>query len=66
MNPRAHRGHPRGHRLTPSEAPERPAKPGTFRRIAHTFRPYRRKVTLVAVLILVTSGLGLIKPLMIK
>ena len=46
--------------------PERPARPGTFRRIAQTFRPYKRKVSLVAALILVTSGLGLINPLMIK
>ncbi|HEY7873706.1 MAG TPA: ABC transporter ATP-binding protein [Actinomycetota bacterium] len=56
----------RAHRLTPSEQPERPARPGTFRRIVATFRPYRRKVGFVALLILVTSGLGLINPLMIK
>ena len=52
--------------MTPSERPENPARPGTFRRIVGTFRPYRRKVSLVAVLILITSGLGLINPLMIK
>src|SRR5918998_701872 len=56
----------RGHRLTPPDQPERPARPGTFRRIVKTFRPYRRKVGFVAFLILVTSGLGLINPLMIK
>jgi ATP-binding cassette, subfamily B, bacterial len=56
----------RAHRLTPRETPERPARPGTFRRIVATFRPYRRKVGFVALLILVTSGLGLINPLMIK
>jgi ATP-binding cassette subfamily B protein len=56
----------RAHRLTPREQPERPARPGTFRRIVKTFRPYRRKVGFVALLILVTSGLGLINPLMIK
>ncbi|HEX2295038.1 MAG TPA: ABC transporter ATP-binding protein [Actinomycetota bacterium] len=56
----------RGHGLTPPEAPERPARPGTFRRIAKTFRPYRAQVVLVAVLILLTSGLGLVNPLMIK
>ena len=55
-----------GHRLTPPATPERPARPGTFRRIAATFKPYRRKVTFVAVLILIISGLGLINPLMIK
>ncbi len=53
-------------RVTPPEKPERPARPGTFRRIIATFRPYRGKVALVAVLILITSGLGLINPLMIK
>ena len=55
-----------GHGLVPPETPERPARPGTFRRIAATFRPYRGQVTLVAALILVTSGLGLVNPLMIK
>ncbi|HWL65510.1 MAG TPA: ABC transporter ATP-binding protein, partial [Actinomycetota bacterium] len=60
------RGSPRAHGITPPETPERPARPGTFRRIIKTFRPYKKKVTLVAVLILVTSGLGLINPLMIK
>ncbi|HVF52392.1 MAG TPA: ABC transporter ATP-binding protein [Actinomycetota bacterium] len=54
------------HRMTPPSEPERPARPGTFRRIVTTFRPYRRKVALVGVLILVTSGLGLINPLLIK
>jgi ATP-binding cassette, subfamily B, bacterial len=54
------------HRLVPPETPETPARPGTFRRIMRTFRPYRRKVGLVGVLILVTSGLGLINPLLIK
>jgi ATP-binding cassette subfamily B protein len=56
----------RGHGLVPPDAPERPARPGTFKRIAATFRPYRGQVILVAILILVTSGLGLVNPLMIK
>ena len=56
----------RGHGITPPEAPERPARPGTFRRIVATFRPYRRQVLLVGVLILIISGLGLINPLLIK
>ena len=54
------------HRITPPDVPERPARPGTFRRIVATFRPYRSKVALVGSLILVTSGLGLINPLLIK
>jgi len=57
---------PRGHRLTPSDKPEQPARPGTFRRIVRTFKPYKRKVAFVALLILVISGIGLINPLMLK
>ncbi|MGI8709290.1 MAG: ABC transporter ATP-binding protein [Actinomycetota bacterium] len=57
---------PRGHRLVPPDTPERPARPGTFRRIVGTFRPYKKQVGLVAGLILVTSALGLINPLLIK
>jgi ATP-binding cassette, subfamily B, bacterial len=56
----------RAHRLTPPTEPERPARAGTFRRIVAVFRPYRRQVGFVAFLILVTSALGLINPLMIK
>jgi ATP-binding cassette, subfamily B, bacterial len=57
---------PRPHGITPPEAPEKPARPGTFRRIVATFRPYRKQVGLVTILILITSGLGLINPLLIK
>jgi len=56
----------RAHRLTPATVPDRKARPGTLRRIAATFRPYRARVALVALLILVTAGLGLINPLLIK
>ena len=56
----------RGHGLVPPDTPERPARPGTFRRIVQTFKPYRRQVYFVGVLILVTSGLGLINPLLIR
>jgi ATP-binding cassette subfamily B protein len=57
---------PPSHRLIPKEAPDVPARPGTFRRIAQIFKPYRRRVGLVAFLILLTAGLGLINPLLIK
>jgi ATP-binding cassette, subfamily B, bacterial len=57
---------PRPYRLAPPEQPERRAKPGTFRRIVSTFRPYRGKVTVVGLLILVISAIGLINPLLIK
>jgi ATP-binding cassette, subfamily B, bacterial len=57
---------PRPHRLTPAVRPETPARPGTFRRIVATFRPYRARVGLVATLILATSALGLVNPLLIR
>lgn len=57
---------PRPHHLAPPERPERPARAGTFRRIVNIFGPYRRKVGLVAILILFTSAIGLINPLLIK
>ena len=57
---------PRPHRVAPPEKPDRPARPGTFRRIVAIFRPYRGQVALVGVLILVIAGLGLINPLLIK
>ncbi|MGH2709649.1 MAG: ABC transporter ATP-binding protein [Actinomycetota bacterium] len=43
-----------------------PINPVTLRRVASIFKPYRRTVSGVAVLILVTSGLGVINPLLIK
>ncbi|MPZ90586.1 MAG: ATP-binding cassette domain-containing protein [Actinobacteria bacterium] len=57
---------PRPHRLTPPQQPDRKAKPGTFRRIVSTFKPYRGTVTIVGVLILIISAIGLINPLLIK
>ncbi len=57
---------PGPHGLFPPAAPERPARPGTFRRIVHTFSPYRRRMGFVALLILVIAGIGLINPLLIK
>ncbi|MFP5299462.1 MAG: hypothetical protein ACLGHL_10790, partial [Actinomycetota bacterium] len=57
---------PSPHRMIPPGQPDRKARAGTFRRIVHTFRPYRLKVSFVALLILVTAGLGLINPLLIK
>jgi ATP-binding cassette subfamily B protein len=60
------RGGHRAHGLIAPDEPDRQARPGTFRRIVHTFRPYRRKVALVGFLILITSGLGVINPLLIK
>ncbi|HEX5949073.1 MAG TPA: ABC transporter ATP-binding protein [Actinomycetota bacterium] len=44
----------------------RPVSRATLRRVVGIFRPYRRTVAGVAVLILITSGLGVINPLLIK
>ena len=57
---------PHPHRLTPPDQPDRKAKPGTFRRIVATFKPYRGKVSIVGFLILIISAIGLINPLLIK
>ncbi|HYZ11737.1 MAG TPA: ABC transporter ATP-binding protein [Actinomycetota bacterium] len=48
------------------DAELRPVTRASLRRVVSIFRPYRRRVTGVAVLILVTSGLGVINPLLIK
>jgi len=44
----------------------RPIRKQTVRRVIATFRPYRGKVTLVGLAIVVTSGLGVVNPLLIK
>ena len=49
----------------PREEDKRPIDRATVKRVVATFRPYRRKVGLVGVLIVVTSGLGVINPLLI-
>jgi ATP-binding cassette, subfamily B, bacterial len=43
-----------------------PIKRQTVRRVARTFTPYRGKVGLVAVTIVITSVLGIINPILIK
>src|SRR4051794_3987488 len=53
-----------------SEAPERPADPvrrrANLRRIAHLFAPYRRRLSAVLLLIVVTAGLGVIPAFLLK
>jgi ATP-binding cassette subfamily B protein len=44
----------------------RPIRRTTVRRVVATFAPYRRKVSLVAVAIAITSALGVVNPLLIK
>ena len=48
------------------EEDRRPIRRATVRRVVQTFRPYRRQITWIAILILITSGLGVINPLLIK
>ncbi|HWC32022.1 MAG TPA: ABC transporter ATP-binding protein [Actinomycetota bacterium] len=43
-----------------------PIDRATVRRVAGTFRPYKRQVWLIALAILVTSSLGVVNPLLIK
>ena len=50
----------------PTEEDDRPIDRHTIRRVVATFRPYRRQVALVAVAIVVTSGLGVVNPLLIR
>jgi ATP-binding cassette subfamily B protein len=50
----------------PEEEDDRPIGPRTTRRVVGTFRPYRGKVALVGLAIVVTSGLGVVNPLLIK
>jgi len=48
------------------DSDRRPVDRATVRRVIDTFRPYKRTVGLVAIAIAVTSGLGVVNPLMIK
>jgi ATP-binding cassette subfamily B protein len=50
----------------PAQEDDRPIRAKTVRRVIGTFRPYRRKVTWVGLAIVVTSGLGVVNPLLIK
>jgi ATP-binding cassette, subfamily B, bacterial len=50
----------------PNEADDRPIDRHTVRRVVSTFKPYRRQVTIVAFAIVVTSGLGVVNPLLIE
>ncbi len=57
----------RGHYFHFEPDPEaRPISRATLRRVAQSFAPYRRQITLVGILILITSGMGVINPLLIK
>jgi ATP-binding cassette, subfamily B, bacterial len=51
--------------VRPEEEEPRPVDRATVRRVVATFRPYRAKVGIVAALIVVTSALGVVNPLLI-
>jgi ATP-binding cassette, subfamily B, bacterial len=56
-----------GHWMGASPDPDaRPVNKRTVRRVAATFKPYRNKVLLVGLAIVVTSVLGIVNPLLIK
>jgi ATP-binding cassette subfamily B protein len=52
-------------RVSPMDEDPRKVDRATVRRVIGTFRPYKGKVGLVGLMIAVTSGLGVINPLMI-
>src|SRR3954466_11785878 len=53
-------------RVRPKNDEDRPIRKETVRRVVATFRPYRRKVSIVALAIITTSILGVVNPLLIK
>ncbi|HEY7401727.1 MAG TPA: ABC transporter ATP-binding protein [Actinomycetota bacterium] len=54
------------YRGPPREEDQRPISRTTVRRVVQTFRPYRAKVSLVGLTIVITSGLGVVNPLLIR
>src|SRR4051812_20111219 len=53
-------------RVRPTNDDDRPIRKETVRRVVATFKPYKRKVSLVALAIITTSILGVANPLLIK
>jgi ATP-binding cassette subfamily B protein len=51
--------------VRPEDEDQRPVDRTTVRRVVATFRPYKAKVAVVAVAIVITSGLGVVNPLLI-
>ncbi len=52
--------------MTLPDADARPIDRRTVRRVIASFRPYRRQVGVVGLLILITSAIGVVNPLLIK
>jgi ATP-binding cassette subfamily B protein len=49
-----------------TERPDKPVRPGTFKRVASYFKPYRWQVGVVLLLILLIAVFGLVNPILIK
>jgi ATP-binding cassette subfamily B protein len=49
----------------PLDEDPRPIKPATVRRVVRTFAPYKKKVAVVGLAIVITAGLGVVNPLLI-
>jgi ATP-binding cassette subfamily B protein len=49
----------------PEESPP-PINPHTARRVARTFKPYKKQVALVGTIIVITSAMGVVNPYLIK
>ena len=52
--------------MRPEDEEQRPVDRATVRRVIDTFRPYKAKVAIVAVLIVITSALGVVNPVLIS
>ena len=59
-------GRPRFGGRPVSEEDKRPIKRATVRRVVDTFRPYRAQVAVVGVAIVITAGLGVVNPILIR
>ncbi|MGZ4125197.1 MAG: ABC transporter ATP-binding protein [Actinomycetota bacterium] len=58
--------HGRWSRIGIADEDKRPIRKATVRRVVATFAPYKRRIAWVAAAIVVTSGLGVVNPLLIK
>ena len=54
------------HRLLIPDPDAGPIKRATVKRVASTFKPYKKQVALVGIAILITSAMGVANPLLIK
>jgi ATP-binding cassette, subfamily B, bacterial len=62
----SHGGHGGGRLVPQYEKGELRSRPGTLRRVAVFFKPYRRQIAAAFAAILIIAGLGLINPYLLK